>query len=343
MMISKGVTQGPEKVVIYGVPGVGKSEFAAQFPAPLFIDIEGSTKHMDVARTEKPTSWAHFMEIINEMVKHPECIAAYQTIIIDSGDWAEQMCIKHICDEHKIKALGGNNDFGHSFNLLVNEWSQFLTTFDMLNKHRVVVVHSVKKQTTIPEEHGKFDSYQFDMESKTAPVLEAWADSVLFCRFRVLIIEETKTKQKVGQSGGRQIELQNNPCWTAKNRWKLFDPIPFDWTPGKPHPGWAAIAPHIQTLTCVSAPVVPATPAPQTTQPAPVPAPVPLSQLRSLMARDNIRDEQVEYICQVKGYFPEGTPLENYPADFVSGRLVAGWSKVLNAINNHKGELSNVN
>ena len=33
--ISKGIKLGPQKVVIYGPEGIGKSTLAAQFPAPL--------------------------------------------------------------------------------------------------------------------------------------------------------------------------------------------------------------------------------------------------------------------------------------------------------------------
>jgi len=44
------------KVVLYGPEGIGKSTLAAQFPRPLFIDTEGSTKFMDVPRTERIAS-----------------------------------------------------------------------------------------------------------------------------------------------------------------------------------------------------------------------------------------------------------------------------------------------
>ena len=47
---------GAKKVVVYGPEGIGKSTFASKFPDPVFIDTEGSTKDMDVARFEKPTS-----------------------------------------------------------------------------------------------------------------------------------------------------------------------------------------------------------------------------------------------------------------------------------------------
>lgn len=44
MNITKGKIKSAQKVVIYGPEGIGKSTFASQFPNPLFIDTEGSTK-----------------------------------------------------------------------------------------------------------------------------------------------------------------------------------------------------------------------------------------------------------------------------------------------------------
>ena len=44
--IMSGRIAKPQKVVIYGPEGIGKTTLAAQFPDPVFIDTEGSTNHM---------------------------------------------------------------------------------------------------------------------------------------------------------------------------------------------------------------------------------------------------------------------------------------------------------
>ena len=62
MQITTGIQQTALKVVIYGPEGIGKSTMAAAFPDPVFIDTEGSTKHMDVARLPKPTSAAMLLD-----------------------------------------------------------------------------------------------------------------------------------------------------------------------------------------------------------------------------------------------------------------------------------------
>ena len=50
MQISRGKIKCAQKVVIYGPEGIGKFTFAAQFPDPVFIDTEGSTKHLRPAQ-----------------------------------------------------------------------------------------------------------------------------------------------------------------------------------------------------------------------------------------------------------------------------------------------------
>lgn len=62
MKMIRGKQPGAKKVVVYGPEGIGKSTFASKFPDPVFIDTEGSTKDMDVARTETLTSWTMLLK-----------------------------------------------------------------------------------------------------------------------------------------------------------------------------------------------------------------------------------------------------------------------------------------
>lgn len=65
MEITRGKIPCAKKTVIYGPEGIGKSTFAAKFPEPVFIDTEGSTKDMDVARLPRPSSWTMLMQEID--------------------------------------------------------------------------------------------------------------------------------------------------------------------------------------------------------------------------------------------------------------------------------------
>lgn len=84
MEITKGKIQKAKKVVIYGPEGIGKSTFAARFPRVVFIDTEGSTNDMDVARLPRPTSWNMLFDEI-EYIKTRVLILAHRGELLDQA------------------------------------------------------------------------------------------------------------------------------------------------------------------------------------------------------------------------------------------------------------------
>ena len=61
--VTSGIQTAPVKTVLYGPEGIGKSTFASHFPSPVFIDTEGGTKRLNVARLPQPTSWAMLLDL----------------------------------------------------------------------------------------------------------------------------------------------------------------------------------------------------------------------------------------------------------------------------------------
>lgn len=53
-----------------------------------------------------------------------------------------------------------------------------------------------------------------------------------------------------------------------------------------------------------------------------------LGALRDLMRVNGVSDYEVQAAVAARGYFPEQTPLENLPEDFIQGVLVGAWSQV---------------
>ena len=91
MQIISGQIPKAIKTVVYGTEGIGKSTFASQFPAPIFIDTEGSTAHMNVDRTPQPKTFAELIEQVKYFAKHPNELG---TLVIDTADWAEKLAIR---------------------------------------------------------------------------------------------------------------------------------------------------------------------------------------------------------------------------------------------------------
>ena len=101
MEITSGVLKRPQKVVVYGPEGIGKSTFASHFPDPLFLDIEDSTSQLDVKRIQGINSWEMLLSLISQINRERPC----KTVVVDTADWAEKLCIQHVCAVNKISAV----------------------------------------------------------------------------------------------------------------------------------------------------------------------------------------------------------------------------------------------
>ena len=102
MKIIKGKIPGAKKVVVYGPEGIGKSTFASRFPEPVFIDTEGSTRDMDISRFEKASSWTMLMEQVRYVRQNQ---GVCRTLVIDTADWAEQLCVADVCARYGKKGV----------------------------------------------------------------------------------------------------------------------------------------------------------------------------------------------------------------------------------------------
>ena len=124
--ISAGVIHTAQKVVLYGPEGIGKSTFASQFPDPLFIDTEGSTKRLDVRRLPAPSSWEMLIDEVKYVKDNP---GLCKTLVIDTADWAERMCSDSVCSRYKVKSI---EDFGYGkgYTFLYEEFGKFLNLLE---------------------------------------------------------------------------------------------------------------------------------------------------------------------------------------------------------------------
>lgn len=362
--LSKGrVKHKGLKVLVYGPEGIGKSTFASRFPAPVFIDTEGSTEHMDVVRVDPaPRSWTELLEVVRQMAT-PQYAVGYQTLVLDTADWAEKLCSKHLCDARGYKGI---EDFGYGkgYTYLEEEFGRLLNLLtDVINTGNSVVItaHASMRKFEQPDEQGAYDRWELKLQKKTAPLVKEWADAVLFANYKTIVVNvdgqgAAKGKNKV-QGGRRMMYTSHHPCWDAKNRFGLADELPFDY--GE----IAHIVPEKRTDGAqeIQIQAVPAMPAPQETPQAPagevqetknavihdpdlgkepgepgepgnlrdpgIDEPVP-EELRRLMVMSGVTAREVREVVAQVGYFPVDTPIDNYGMDFIMGMLVADWKVV---------------
>lgn len=362
MQITRGKRARAQKVVIYGPEGIGKSSFASQFPDPVFIDTEGSTDNMDVARLDKPTSWTMLVNEIAFIKANPtEC----KTLVVDTVDWAEQLAVAHVCSQHGKQGI---EDFGwgKGYTYVQEEMGRFLNALSDLVDMGINVVltaHAQIKKFEQPDEMGSYDRYELKLGqktgSKTAPLVKEWADMVLFANYKTLVMTTDNGKKKA-QGGERVMYTNHRPAWDAKNRHGLPDEMPFNYAgiahifagqQQAPQPQveqLQAIAPeHQQTtpqapeqiqeklpLDMSTVGETPQNEVPVEQQVAPMQyhASLPKS-LTDLMEQGNVTEEELQKVAYIRGHFPLGTPIENFPPDYWD-MIVAHWQATMEVIQN---------
>jgi hypothetical protein len=225
MKITKGRQTRPQRVVIYGVESVGKTTFAAQFPAPLFLDIEGGTAHLNTDRCEI-NSWAELNGALKEVAA-----SDYQTVIIDSADWAERLCVEDLLASTK-KASIEDYGYGKGWVMVAERMSRMLTALDSLianGKHVVLLAHSKVQRVEPPDLMTAYDRYELKMSKQSSPLVKEWADELWFFRFKTKVVETENGKAK-GTGGKQRIILTtHSAAYDAKTRSGLAEELPMEW------------------------------------------------------------------------------------------------------------------
>ena len=225
MKITKGKQTRPQRVVIYGVESVGKTTFAAQFPTPLYLDIEGGTAHLDTDRVEI-NSWAELNGAIKEVAS-----TDYQTVVIDSADWAERLCVEDLLASTKKTSI---EDFGYGkgWVQVAERMSRMLTALDSLiaiGKHVVLLAHSKVQRVEPPDLMTAYDRYELKMSKQSSPLVKEWADELWFFRFKTKVVESENGKAK-GTGGKQRIILTtHSAAYDAKTRSGLAEELPMEW------------------------------------------------------------------------------------------------------------------
>ncbi len=303
--ITQGKIDRAQKVVVYGSEGIGKSTFASKFPDPLFIDTEGGTSHMDIRRIEKPESWEELINIVTEVSNEPVC----KTLVIDTADWAEQLCVKHICVKYKQNSIESFG-YGKGYTYLSEEFARFLSACDAViksGKNVVIVAHAKMRKQELPDEAGAFDRWEMKLSRQVAPLIKEWADLLLFLNYRTYVVS-TETNAKKAQGGKRVMFTSHYPCWDAKNRHGLSDELDLDFS---------SIA-HLfaKKAALASKPELPD-------------GATPHEKLRALMEAAGVSEDDVKMIVARKGHYTEEVPVDEYPGEFVGKWLIAHWDQIV--------------
>ncbi len=302
--ITSGKKTRAVKVVITGSEGIGKSTLASKAPGALFVDTEGGSDQLDVRRVNGIRSWTDLTSLPSEILQDPSVCG---TLVLDTADWAEGMCISHICGKYKVAGIESFG-YGKGYTYLSEEFSAFLKDLNRLiaaGINVIIIAHARLRKQELPDEQGAFDRWELKLSKQVAPLVKEWADAVLFCNYKTTVITTDKSTHKA-TGGQRVMYTSHHPCWDAKNRFGLAEvlPLSFDSISSIFPPAAQAASPASDT--------------PKSAQ----------ELLSGFLSEGRVNEAELRQIVAKKGRYGADVSVSEYDDEFITGWILPNGDRI---------------
>ncbi len=222
--IQTGAVILPPRINLWGTEKVGKSEFAAGFPKPVFIPVKGETGLDEIAVGKFPAaeSYADILDSLDELIEKEH---TFKTVVIDSISTMVPLLEKYAVLTEKadsLQKLGGG--YGNQEAVLKKYLSLLLERLDYmrtdLNMTVILVGHIKASPRTINDPLTEpYDAWKVDVRDSLLDQVNRWADCILFADFEKhvkMVQEEDKRagKKKIVHASGldkRVLYCQKRP------------------------------------------------------------------------------------------------------------------------------------
>ena len=226
--IKKNTELLPPRIMLYGPHGLGKTTFGAGAPNPIFILTEDGLGQIEADHFPLATTFSQVQEALASLTGEHD----FQTVVIDSLDWLDNLVWEEINTKYDAKDLA----YGKGAVIAADYWRKVLDTLNVLRSKgmaSILLAHCEIKRFDSPEVEP-YERYQPKLQARSSALVQEWCDMVLFTNYKTLVkTTDIGFNNKVtrGTSTGERIMHTNErPAYLAKNRYNLPDQLPLEWS-----------------------------------------------------------------------------------------------------------------
>lgn len=235
LIITKTKPKPPPCVVVYGLPGVGKTTMAAAIPDAVLLPVEDGTGSLEVDALPRPTTFSAIIDSVRALTTEPH---AYRVLVIDTVDAAEALLFAEVtrrANVDTIEEVGGG--YGKGYTAALEGWQTLCAAIAELNARRgvvtVLLAHSAVVAYKNPE-GPDYDRYTLKIHAKAAAFLIGFASVVLFAGYSDTVQlnkadarrADADLKRGKVRSGERFLRSKRSASADAKSRYTMPDEVP---------------------------------------------------------------------------------------------------------------------
>jgi len=179
--ISRNTTLQPPRIMVYGPHGLGKTTFGASAPNPIFILTEDGLGRLEVDHFPVAKSYKDVQEALTALKGEHD----FQTVVIDSLDWLDNLIWEQINGQYEAKDLA----YGKGAVIAADLWRKVLEDLTALRAKgmaSILLAHCEIKRFDSPEVEP-YERYQPKLQARSSALVQEWCDIVGFANYKTIV------------------------------------------------------------------------------------------------------------------------------------------------------------
>lgn len=201
--------------MFYGLPGIGKTSLGALFPKSLICSFEMGTNALNNIYVAPVKTWNDWRNFVSQLVKKPELLEKYETIVIDTADSAWDLCVKYVCSNKGIETLG-DMGWGKAYDIAKKEFQNGFRDLTYAGYGIVFISHSTEK-TLKDENDSEYTQIMPALPPRPYDIVNKMVDLIGYIR-------EVEDPEAEDHHLERYIFFRGNKNFFAKSRFKYIVP-----------------------------------------------------------------------------------------------------------------------
>ncbi len=237
--ISADVRDQPNRLLVIGTEGVGKTTFAtcvrqgdAFVPREGVIMLcaeDGLPRGLAVPRFPEPRNLGEVFAALETLRTGQH---GYTTLVVDTVDWLEPLIWAEVCRRNNWATIESPG-YGKGYIPATAEWRKILNVCDDLRHTRgmeiILLAHAALRTVANPAGED-YSRWECKLQRSAAAVVVEWCDDVLFANHETLVRSpEGGGRTKGVSTGQRLLFTEHDASHVAKSRNNLPPVLALDW------------------------------------------------------------------------------------------------------------------